>query len=81
MKNIATLDLSPDLFVEFCKACKTGPPHRFEVIQNPLPDDTEVVDVEVSAESPFYLRLVLASTEFPEGKPALPLVILRTVYD
>lgn len=45
--KIATLDLAPELFIEFCKLCKNGPSRRYIVKQNALPDDAEVVEVRL----------------------------------
>lgn len=84
--RIATLDLTPELFVEFCKASKQGGglARRFVVKENPLPDDAEIVRIGLA--EPYTLRLYIQSQEFaevPEGQnpPALPNVLYETVYD
>ena len=83
MKQIALLDLTPELFIEFCKASKEleGAPRRFKIIENALPDDAEVVAVrhEDNFGHPL-IRLEIASAEFPEGCPTLPSPIYQTVY-
>lgn len=86
--RIATLDLTPELFIEFCKASgeRGGLARKFIVIENPLPDDTEVVRIRVAPLSyPNTLQLVLTSESFPnvpEDEPSqLPLVVYKTVYD
>lgn len=85
--RIATLDLTPELFIEFCKASKNGPPRYFKVIENPLPDDAEVVEVRLRDPwLPHTLRLVVKSEVFadvPEGAtpPELPLPVYETTYN
>lgn len=87
--RIATLDLTPELFIEFCKASKRGSGlgRRFVVKENPLPDDAEIVRIGLaSLIEPYTLRLYIQSQEFaevPEGQnpPALPNVLYETVYD
>lgn len=87
--KIATLDLTPDLFVEFCKASKENghKPRRFVVKENPLPDDAEVVAVQLrDPYLPHTLRLVIQSESFadvPEGAtpPELAMVWYETVFD
>lgn len=87
--KVATLDLTPELFAEFAKASgwRGGMYRRFKVVTNPLPEDAEVVAVELrDAYLPQTLRLVIKSETFadvPEGAtpPELPLVTFETVYD
>ena len=84
--RIATLDLTPDLFLEFCKACKQGEPRRFIVKENPLPDDVKLVGMRFADDEPLRIRLVLTSRTFAEVlkgsiPPPLPNVVFETVYD
>lgn len=85
--KIATLDLTPELFVEFCKLCKNGPSRRYIVKENAPPDDAEVVEVRLrSPFLPHTLQLVIQSESFadvPEGvePPELPPIWCETVYD
>lgn len=87
--RVAALDLTPELFVEFCKAGKQGGglARRFVVKENPLPDDAEIVRVGLAtAFEPHTLRLYIRSelfAEVPDGQdpPELPVVIYETVYD
>jgi hypothetical protein len=86
--RLATLRLTPDLFIEFAKACKDGPPRRFVVKENPLPADATIVRVDVDHvfnPSPFTLRLVLQSETFDEiaeGEilPELDPVVFETQF-
>lgn len=90
--KIATLDLTPELFVEFCKASGDhgGLARKFVVIENPLPEDAEVValtaePLAIMGALPL-LRLTIQSDSFDdvdEGTtpPQLPLVVYRTIYD
>lgn len=86
--KVATLDLTPELFVEFAKACKVeGLGRRFVVKKNPLPDDAEIV--RISLRDPYEqptLRLVIRSETFadiPEGAnpPEVPDILFETIYD
>lgn len=87
--RVATLDLTPELFVEFCKVSgwRGGMYRRFKVVANPLPQDAEVIAIQLrDAYLPQTLRLVIRSetfAELPEGAipPELPLVTFETVYD
>lgn len=85
--KIATLDLTPELFVEFCKLCKSGPSRRYTVKENALPDDAEVVEVRLrSPFLPHTLQLVIKSESFadvPEGgePPELPPIWFETVFE
>lgn len=85
--KVATLDLTPELFVEFCKTCKSGLTRRFIVKENPLPDDAEIVRIGLNAPyGPYNLRLYISSESFadvPEGStpPELPLVVFETIFD
>lgn len=85
--KIATLDLTPELFVEFCRFCKDGPPRFTVVKENPLPDDAEIIDVRHHPHRwPHRLQLIVKSasfTDLSEGDeiPELPLVVFETVYD
>lgn len=84
--KLATLDLTPDLFVEFCKVCKSGAARRFIVKKNPLPDDAEIVRIGIAPPSiePYTLRLYIQSEEFADvsegAEPELPLVVFETIY-
>jgi hypothetical protein len=82
--KVATLDLSADLFLEFSKACKAGPPRRFVVKENALPDDAEIVRVRYY--DPDRLRLFITSESFADVReggepPELPPVVFTTQYD
>jgi len=86
--KIAILELSPELFVEFAKACKKGPPRRFTVKANALPDDASIVRVGFTGDSQglYTLKLVVQSETFadvPNGEmiPELPAVVFETVND
>lgn len=86
--KLATLDLTSELFVEFAKACKgQGLSRRFIVKQNPLPDDAEIVRIQLrDPYEPHTLRLYVQSESFAEVEegatpPELPLVIFETVID
>lgn len=86
----ATLDLTPELFVEFAKLCKSGLPRRIVVKENPLPDDARIVDIRLKDTLlPYTLQLVLESESFnevatnpdsamPPRLPELPLVVFET---
>lgn len=87
--RIATIDLSPELFIEFCKASSVQGrgARRFVIKENPLPDDAEVVRIGLKdTYEPYTLRLFIKSEQFaevPEGgtPPELPLVVYQTIYD
>lgn len=88
--RIATLDLTPELFVEFCKASgeRGGLARKFVVIENPLPEDAEIVNLTAEPLSAMgalpLLRLTIKSESFEdiEGEPPqLPLVVYKTIYD
>lgn len=87
MAKLALLPLTADLFVQFAQACKDGPPRRFQVKENPLPDDVEIVSIGVSATMPpVTLALLLKSESFadiPDGEqvPEVPRILFETVYD
>lgn len=88
--KVALLELTPELFVDFCKASKNGPPRRFEVVENALPDDAEVSAIAHMSD-PLRLHhgtvlLHIKSESFadvPEGGfiPKLPPIMFRTVED
>lgn len=91
MPRIATLDLTLELFIEFCKASgeRGGLARKLIVLENPLPEDVEVValtaiPLPIMGALPL-LRLTLQSASFDdvgEGEPPqLPLVIYKTIYD
>lgn len=87
-RKLATLDLTPELFVEFAKFCKQGPPRRAIVKENPLPDDAEIVHIRLRPDRyyPNLLQLVIKSESFedvPVGSsfPELPLVVFETIFD
>lgn len=87
-RKLATLDLTPELFVEFAKFCKEGTPRMVVVKENPLPDDAEVVWVRLRPDRfyPDSLQLVIKSESFedvPIGShyPELPLVVFETLFD
>ena len=85
--RVATLDLTPELFVEFSKACKGTFARRFTVKQNPLPDDAEIVRIGLrDPYEPHTLRLFITSEEFediPEGAtpPELPMIWFETIHE
>jgi hypothetical protein len=85
--KLATLDLTPELFVEFCKFCKDGPPRFTVVKENPLPEDAKIVGCSVNVDRwPITLKLVIDSSTFSEVAeserlPELPLIVFETVYD
>ena len=88
--KLATLDLSPELFVEFCKASKHGGgmARKFVVKENPLPEDAEIIRIGLAHDrlEPQTLRLYIQSEQFAEVSdgaipPELPLVLYETVYD
>jgi hypothetical protein len=85
--RIATLDLTPELFVEFCKFCKDGPLRLTVVRENPLPDDAKIIGCRTNTDHwPMTLKLVVESATFAdvfEGEkvPELPLVMFETIYD
>lgn len=86
-ERLALLELTAELFVEFAKACKDGPPRRLRVKDNALPDDTAIISVEALWDRPpFTLALVLHSETFDEvpvgtRPPTLPAVVFETIYD
>ena len=85
--KVATLDLTPDLFIEFSKACKDGIPRRFVVKENPLPDDSRIVQAVPRSDCfPTVWRLFIVSESFdeiPDGTvpPALPPILFETIYE
>lgn len=85
--RVATLDLTPELFVEFAKACKNGPPRRFIVKDNPLPEDAKIIRVRLSLlHYPETLQLLIESESFEDvakgtRPPELPQVVFSTQYD
>lgn len=85
--KVATLDLTPELFIEWCKNAKDGPPRKLVVKENPLPDDAEIYRVGLSpGRHPLTLRLFITSESFVDvagdaEPPELPLVIFSVVYD
>lgn len=89
--RIATLDLTPELFTEFCKASgsRGGAARMFIVKENALPDDAEVVAVEVVPQRAMgalpCLRLHIKSETFKdiangEPFPSLRPVVYETQY-
>jgi hypothetical protein len=87
-RKLATLDLSPELFLAFCKFCKDGPPRMVLVKENPLPDDAEIIQIRLRPDGfyPNELQLVIRSESFADvrlgdGYPELPLVVFETIYD
>lgn len=81
--RIAVLELTPPLFTEFAKFCKDGPPRYYIVKENALPDDAEIVDVDLKDGR--YWRLFIQSESFadvPRGvePPVLPPILFDTVY-
>lgn len=80
--KVRTLDLTPELLVEFCKTCKAGPARRFTVKENPLPDDAEIVAMrQIDMRT---IRLYITSESFDGNEwatPALPNVVFQTVYE
>lgn len=87
MAKLALLPLTAELFLEFSKACKDGPPRRFTVKENPLPDDATIISIEAFYDRPpFTLALLIASDSFAdvaEGEtvPEVPRLLFETVYD
>ena len=84
--GIAILNLTPELFINFCLASKDGPPRRFRVKENPLPEDAKVVHVGQSLLAPYLVQLYVSSETFAEvplgeEPPALPTVVYETVFD
>lgn len=85
--RVATLDLTPELFLEFAKACTgQGLTRRFLVKEHPLPDDAKIVDIRLRYPRRHTLQLLVQSESFaevPEGEkpPELPLVVFETVFD
>lgn len=85
--RVALLELTPEMFVEFSKACQPGPPRTFDVVENALPLDARVVAVAHNA-NPLRLNhgtvlLHIVSETFedvPEGglMPTLPPVLFKT---
>lgn len=87
-QKLATLDLTPELFIELAKACKRGTPRMIVVKENPLPEDAEIVRVRLRPDRfyPDLLQLVIKSESFkdvPSGSsyPELPQVVFETIYD
>lgn len=86
-RRLATLDLSPELFVQFCLASQDGPPRRFLVIENGLPADVKVIDVTLVpllGGSSSIIRLLLSSSKFEKVReePAqLPAPVYKVVFD
>lgn len=84
--RIATLDLAPEIFMEFVQGSKDGPPRYFQVKENPLPDDARVVSVSPRTETcPMIWRLFIESESFAdvaEGDvpPELPWITYEVVY-
>lgn len=87
MAKLAILPLTAELFLEFSKTCKDGPPRRFRVKENPLPDDATIIGIEAFWDRPpFTLALLIASESFndvPEGTtlPEVPPLLFETIYD
>lgn len=88
-QRLATLDLTPELFVEFAKFCKQGAPRNIVVRENPLPDDAKIVDIRLKRAFPYTLQLVIESESFvaiamdsivPPKLPELPLVVFETIF-
>lgn len=87
--KVATLDLSAELFVEFAKLCKGGPPRKFIVKENPLPADAKILHVGLANRfvyPPLTLRLFIQSESFedvPAGQipPELPNIAFETLYN
>lgn len=86
--KLAVLDLTPELFVEFCKSSVKGEPRRFTVKDNALPDDVEIVRIRLADDAvwPQTLQLVLRSASFSEvaagaKPPMLPPVVFETIFD
>lgn len=82
--RVAALDLTPEIFVQFCMASKEGPPRRFKVVQHPLPEDARVLQMQIV--NGHNIRLFLTSElfeEVPENEepPLLPSPVYETVYD
>lgn len=87
--RIATLDLTPDLFLDFCKSLKAGPSRSFKVKENALPDDARVIRValrETGTIAGAVWTLFIESEAFNEIgdgviPPSLPQPVLEAVYD
>lgn len=84
--RVATMDLVPDLFIEFCKASTQahGWPRSFVVRENPLPDDAKVEAIQQI--NSCTVRLLISSASFaevPEGAPPpeLPMIVYQTVVE
>lgn len=86
--KLATLDLTPELFVEFAKACSGVGSRRFRVKANPLPNDAviERIGLRPPGVDSHALRLFIRSETFAdvlEGAepPELPPVVFETVFE
>lgn len=84
--RVKTLLLTPQLLVAMLQSCKDGPPRRFIVKANALPDDATLVAVLQAEPTRITSDLVLwiSSETFPEvtgQTPALEPPIFETVFD
>lgn len=70
MAKIAVLPLTADLFLEWSKACRDGPPRRFVVKENPLPDDAKIVGVELFGNKQDLILALVVESESFEDVPA-----------
>ena len=80
--KVRSLDITTELLVEFSKTCKAGPPRRFIVKENPLPDDARIVRMRQLND--YTLRLYITSESFTDvAGPILqlPPVVFETIYD
>jgi len=82
--RVAVLRITPELFVEFCKACQDGPLRSFVVTANALPADATVINLRGDPNLELIELLIQSETfdELPEGQapPTLDPVVFRTDF-
>lgn len=80
MKRQRLLMVSADLLVDILKGLQDGKPRAFEVVSEPLPDDTKIVSVRSSLYWPNTVEIVLESASFTPAEERTRISpVLRTV--
>jgi hypothetical protein len=77
------LELHGSLVVDFLKAFTDNKsPRHFEVIKDPLPDDTEVLAIRCSPYHENVVEMLLASKQWEEAPPRTRVApICKVVFD
>lgn len=75
----AILKVSPELIVDFLKIFKSQEKFSYQIVENPLPEDAEIIDIVYNGR---VFNLILESKEFKEDNQILAVpVIERSVIE